>query len=128
MFNTPNNVLSQTQMFINRLKIKPQNDEDFLSEAFNSVIENTYVKQLKLIEDWLSWHNEEYPDFDINKIQLTDHFKEMKHYLIAEYYPTENSTLPLFSYAVILTIPDGGSTHVASITCISNPNTGGLTV
>ena len=48
MYNAPNNVLSQSKLFLNKLKAQTSDNTDFLTEAFNSLIENTYVRQLKL--------------------------------------------------------------------------------
>ena len=121
MYNAPNNVLSQSKLFLNKLKAQPCDNTDFLTEAFNSLIENTYVRQLKLVEDWLSWHHEYYPEFNIDHVQLTDYYEENKHYLIAEYYPNKSDTIPLFNYTVILKIPTQSDNEVvATITCASN--------
>lgn len=121
MYNAPNNVLSQSKLFLNKLKAQTSDNTDFLTEAFNSLIENTYVRQLKLVEDWLSWHHEYYPEFNIDHVQLTDYYEENKHYLIVEYYPNKSDTIPLFNYTVILKIPTQSDNEVvATITCASN--------
>ena len=123
MYNAPNNVLSQSKLFLNKLKAQTSdNHTNLMTEVFNSIIEKTYVRQMRLVEDWLSWHNEYYPEFNIDHIQLIDYYKENKHYLIAEYYENKSDLFPLFNYAVILTIPDRdiNGDVVATITCASN--------